>query len=89
MTASDTPVSMIVVVVVAAVVFVMKDFCLRNLLRGEQPLDTQDDYTRYTSEYGGSGGVVVLAMKGFGLRNLLREEHPVDTQDDNTRYTSE
>ena len=79
---------MIVVVVVAAVVFVMKDFGLRSLLRGEQPLDTQDHYTRYTNEDGGSGGVVVFAMKGFGLRNLLREEHPVDTQDDNTRYTS-
>ena len=34
----------------------LSGFGLRNLLRGEQPLDTQDDNTRYTSEYGGGGG---------------------------------
>ena len=33
----------------------LSGFGLRNLLRGEQPLDTQDDNTRYTSEYGGGG----------------------------------
>ena len=46
-----------VMVMVMVVVFAMKGCVLRNLVRGEKSLDTQDDNTSYTTESGGGGGV--------------------------------
>ena len=65
----------------------LSGFGLRNLLRGEQPHDTQDDSARYTSEYGDADG-------GVARNKRICSQEPGEgrtaphTQNDNTRYTT-